>query len=209
MSDCIQRDTLGLKDRLPVAGRLTAGLVCKCLLSRTLKMPVHLLKCLTANLATNWKERIISMKVIFFGLIVFMLCTINGACYPRTTAAASYVPRNATEQPNITDTTMIKRPGATVYLFHGATHEGIQPLAGQDFAVFREPSAGCPTEKRMVGKIRVSKSAGDHHLEAVVTEGELKEGDVAQLGAIYGLVVLTIERCETLKTDESGTKKTN
>jgi hypothetical protein len=147
------------------------------------------------------------MKVTNFGLIVFTLCAINWAVSPRTTAAVSYAPHNVTEQPNIIDTTIHKRSGATVYLFHGATREVIQPLAGQDFAVFRESSAGCPSEKRIVGKIRVTKSAGDHHLEALVMEGELKEGDVAHLGAVYGLVVLTMERCETLKQTDQEPRK--
>jgi hypothetical protein len=139
-----------------------------------------------------------SMKVTLFGLVVFTLCAIYGAAYPRTAAAVSYVPHIETEQANI-DATMYNRSGASVYLFHGAAPEIVQPFIGQEFSVFRESAAGCPSEKRIVGKIRVIKSAGDHHLETAVIEGELKEGDIAHLGAIYGLIVLTKERCETLK----------
>jgi len=146
------------------------------------------------------------MKITIFGLIVFTLCAICGAVFPRTAAAVSYVPQAVTEQPAI-DTAMHKRSGATVYLFHGATHETIQPLVGQEFTVFRESAAGCPTEKSVVGKIRVTRSAGEHHIEAVVTEGDLKEGDIAHLGAIYGLVGLTKERCETLKQPDQEPRK--
>jgi hypothetical protein len=148
----------------------------------------------------------ISMKVTLFGFIVFTLCAIFGAVSPQTTSAVSYVPHNVNEQPNI-DAAMHKHSGTTVYLFHSTTPEIVQPLIGQEFSVFRESAAGCPSEKRIVGKIRVTKSAGDHHLESVVIEGELKEGDVAHLGAIYGLVVLTMERCETLKLPDHEPNK--
>jgi hypothetical protein len=148
----------------------------------------------------------ISMRATDLGLIAVTLCAIFGAFYPRSAAAVAYVPHTVIEQPTI-DTTMFKQSGANVYLFHGATQEAIQPLVGQDFTVFRESAAGCPSGKLLVGKIRITKSAGDHHLEAVVMEGELKEGDVAHLGAIYGLVVLTKERCETLKQPDQEPKK--
>jgi hypothetical protein len=147
-----------------------------------------------------------SMKVKVFGLIVFTLFAIYGAVSPRTATATSYVPLNVTEQPNI-DATIHKRPGAIVYLFHGATTETVHPLIGHEFSVFRESAAGCPSEKRIVGKIRVTKSGGDHHLETVVMEGDLKEGDIAHMGAIYGLVVLAKERCETLKLPDQEPKK--
>lgn len=146
------------------------------------------------------------MKATDFGLIVFTLCAINGAVSPRTATAVSYVPHTVSEQPAV-DTAMYKRSGAMVYLFHGATQEAIQPLAGQEFTVFRESAPGCPTEKRIVGKIRVSKSGEGHYLEAMVIEGDLKEGDVAHLGAIYALVVLTKERCETLKQTDQEPRK--
>jgi hypothetical protein len=109
----------------------------------------------------------------------------------------SYVPHNLIEQP-ATDTTIYKRPGAIVYLFHGVAPKIVQPLIGQVFSVFRESAAGSPAGKFKVGNVRLTKFSGDNHVEAVVVEGELKGGDIAHLGAIYGLVVLTRERCETL-----------
>jgi hypothetical protein len=146
------------------------------------------------------------MKSTVFGLIVCTLCTLFGAVSPRISAAVSYVPHNLIEQPT-TDTTIYKRPGVIVYLFHGTTAEIIQPLIGQVFPVFRESVAGSPTEKFKIGKIRLTKSSGHHHVEAVVVEGELKGGDIAHLGAIYGLVVLTKERCETLKQTDHESRK--
>jgi hypothetical protein len=125
-------------------------------------------------------------------VIVIILCTIIGAVSPRISVAVSYVPHNLIEQPTV-DTTIYKRPGAIVYLFHGTTAEIIQPLIGQVFTVFRESDAGSPSGKFKVGNIRLTKSSGDNHVEAVVVEGELKGGDIAHLGAIYGLVVLTME----------------
>jgi len=146
------------------------------------------------------------MKSSFSGLIVIALCTIFGATFPRTSAAVSYVPHSLIEQPTI-DTTIYKRPGAIVYLFHGTTAEIIQPLIGKVFSVFRESVAGSPAGKIKIGKIRLTKSSGDNHVEAVVVEGELKGGDIAHLGAINGLVVLTKERCETLKQTDHDPNK--
>ncbi|HXE95503.1 MAG TPA: hypothetical protein VN642_03800 [Dongiaceae bacterium] len=145
------------------------------------------------------------MKATVFGTIVVTLCTMLGTVSPRITDAATYVPHTVTEQTRV-DITLFKRPGTTVHLFYGAMPETVQSLAGKEFSVFRE-SAGCPADKLKVGRIRLTKSAGDHHLEAVVIEGELKEGDIGQLGTIYGLVVLTGERCETLShPDEEPVK---
>ena len=87
------------------------------------------------------------MKATCLVLIVFTLCAINGAVSPRTTAAVSYVPHNVTEQPNIIDTTMHKQSGATVYLFHGATHEIIQLLAGHELCSVSRISCGMSVRK--------------------------------------------------------------
>jgi hypothetical protein len=146
------------------------------------------------------------MKSTVIGLIVCTLCTIFGATSPRTSAAVSYVPHNLIEQPT-TDTTIYKRPGAIVYLFHGTTAEIIQPLIGKVFSVYRESVAGSPAGKFKVGNIRLTKSSGDNHVEAVVVEGELKGGDIAHLGEINGLVVLTKEHCETLKQTDHEPRK--
>src|SRR5450631_4030582 len=142
------------------------------------------------------------MKSTVIGLIVCTLCIIFGAASPRISVAVSYVPHILIEQPT-TDTTIYKRPGAIVYLFHGTTDEIIQPLLGKVFSVFRESAAG----KFKVGNIRLTKFSGDNHVEAVVVEGELKGGDIAHLGAIYGLVVLTKERCETLNQTDHEPRK--
>jgi hypothetical protein len=123
---------------------------------------------------------------------------MHGIVTPQSVTATSYVPHSATEQRS-NESNMYKKTGSTVYLFHGASHDVIQPLLGKDFAVFRDSTAGCPPDKKVAGKIRVTKITGDHHLEAVVVEGELKEGDISQLGTVFGLIVLTKERCETLK----------
>ena len=146
------------------------------------------------------------MKSTVIGLIVCTLCTIFSATLARTSAAVSYVPHNLIEQPT-TDTTIYKRPGAIVYLFHGTTAEIIQPLIGQVFSVFRESAAGSPAGKFKVGNIRLTKSSGDNHVEAVVVDGELKGGDIAHLGEIYGLIVLTKEPCGTLKQTDHEPKK--
>jgi hypothetical protein len=146
------------------------------------------------------------MKSTFSLLIVLTLCAIFGAASPRTSAAVSYVPHNLIEQP-VSDTTIYKRPGAIVYLFHGTTAENIEPLIGQVFTVFRESAAGSPAGTFKVGSIRLTKSSGDNHVEAVVVEGELKGGDIAHLGAINGLVVLTKEHCEKFKQTDHEPRK--
>jgi hypothetical protein len=146
------------------------------------------------------------MKSTVIGLIVCTLCTIFGTVSPKISAAVSYVPHNLIEQPTV-DTPIYKRPGAIVYLFHGTTAEIIQPLIGQVISVFRESASGAPAGKFKVGNIRLTKSSGDNHVEAVVMEGELKGGDIAHLGAINGLVVLTKERCETSKQKDHEQKK--
>jgi hypothetical protein len=118
----------------------------------------------------------------------------------------SYVPHNLIEQPKVDDT-IYKRSGAIVYLFHGSAAEIIQPLIGHVFSVFRESAAGSPVGMFKVGTIRLTKFSGDNHVEAVVVEGELKGGDIAHLGAINGLVVLTKEHCEILKKTDHEPRK--
>jgi hypothetical protein len=131
------------------------------------------------------------VRVVFaFG---FMLMAMSYT----TAEAVSYVPQSVIDQ-GATDTGNHKRQGSVVHLFHGATPEAVHPLVGQEVAVFREAEAGCPPEKRLVGKIRIVRLSGNHHLEAVVLEGDLRDGDVAHLGGVYGLVVPARERCEAV-----------
>lgn len=128
-------------------------------------------------------------------LILVALCCLLAAMSRETADAASYVPHGVIDQLN-GDTVIHKRHGAMVHLFHGATPAAAHSLVGQEFSVFRETGAGCPPEQQLVGKIRIITLSGNHHLGAVVLEGELRDGDVAHLGGVFGLVVPTRERCE-------------
>ena len=127
--------------------------------------------------------------------IKLVCCIMLMALSPAMAKAVSYVPHSASEQSNV-DAAFHKRQGATLFLFHGMTPDAARTLINQDFAVFREPATGCPTEQRQVGKIRIIKLSGSHHLDAVVLEGALVDGDVAYLGEGYGLIVLTKSWCE-------------
>jgi len=121
-----------------------------------------------------------------------MLMTVS----PEAAEAVSYVPHSVMDQ-NAADTGIHNRQGTTVLLFHGVAPEAVHSLVGQEFSVFRETTPGGPTEKRQVGKIRILKLSGSHYLEAVVLEGDLRDGDIAHLGGTFGLVVPLKEHCET------------
>lgn len=117
------------------------------------------------------------------------------ALSPAMATAVSYVPRSAIEQDGV-DAVIHKRQGATLFLFHGMSPEAARTLVNQEFGVFREPATGCPTEQRQVGKIRIVKLSGNHHLDAVVLEGDLMDGDIAHLSGGYGLIVSAKSWCE-------------
>lgn len=144
------------------------------------------------------------MKARNYVLIRVACCIMPMAMFPAATEAVSYVPHNVVDQVTA-DTNAHKRQGTMVFIFHGATPEALHLLVGQEISVFRESGAGCPAEKHQVGKIRILKLSGNHHLEAVVLEGDLRDGDIAHLGGSYGLVVPVKEHCETPpRSPESG-----
>lgn len=108
--------------------------------------------------------------------------------------AASYVPHEIIDQLGAENAT--HRQGTTLLLFYGVTAEAAHGLVGREFSVFREAGPACPPEQRHVGRVRIIRTSGNHQLEAVVMEGDVRDGDIAHLGGSYGLVVPARERCE-------------
>ena len=134
------------------------------------------------------------MKVHVYLLVVtlYVLCVALPA---RIATATAYVPHTVIEEQQ-TPTTA-KRSAGIICLIHGAEPDVVRQLLGQEFSLFRNPAGGSLSTKTPVGTGRLTDSIGAHYLEAAIIAGELKTGDVAQLGEIYALVVLT-DHCASL-----------
>ena len=135
------------------------------------------------------------MEITRVVLIVLTMSTIDSAVSARRAAATSYVPHTVIEeQQNI-----YKHSAGIICLFHGANPDVVHQILGRELSVFRNRAVKTFLDKTPVGKVRPTEAMGAHYLEAMTIEGEVKKGDVVQLQDMYALVVLTNERCETLK----------
>ena len=135
------------------------------------------------------------MKITRGDLLVLTMCAIGSAVSPRTSTAVAYVPHAVIEEQR----NIYKHSQGIICLFHGANPDAVQQILGQEFSVFRNRAVKTFLDKTPVGKVRLTDSPGAHYLEAMTIAGEVQEGDVVQLLDIYALVVLTNDRCETLK----------
>lgn len=106
-----------------------------------------------------------NLKAVVLGIAVLSLLVFLSAC--------------ATTPSTKVEATITAKTGDVVQLFHGGNK-----LAKEEFCpdetvpVFRYYGSRWK-EAREVGKVKVTKYLGDHFIEGVVVEGNLKDGDVA------------------------------
>lgn len=91
-------------------------------------------------------------------------------------------------QPQIKADVVAKPEGGTVRLFHGGTAEAKKVFCkGETVPVYRY--YGRYEQTKEVGKIKLGEFVGDHYIDGVVVEGEVKPGDVAMKGSAACLAV--------------------
>ena len=71
------------------------------------------------------------------------------------------------------------KPGDTVHLFYGMSRQAKEEFCLDAVVPVYRMGKGYYIIKSEVGKIKVTKELGDHYIEAVVTEGETRPGDIA------------------------------
>ena len=71
------------------------------------------------------------------------------------------------------------KPGDTVHLFYGMSKQAKEEFCPDAVVPVYRMGEGYYLSKTEVGKIKVIKDLGEHYLEAVVVEGELRPGDIA------------------------------
>jgi hypothetical protein len=110
------------------------------------------------------------LKQFILGLSVCSLAVVMCAC--------------ATVQPDdrvraeVTDA-MFAKTGDTVHLFYGMSKKAKEEFClGATVPVYRF-GKGYYVSKSEVGKIKVTKDLGEHYIQAVVVEGEVRSGDIA------------------------------
>jgi hypothetical protein len=94
------------------------------------------------------------------------------------------VPACATVQPDdriraeVRDGSFAK-PGDTVHLFYGMSKQVREEFSQNAVVPVYRMDKGYYLNKSEVGKIKVTKELGDHYIEAVVAEGEIRPSDIA------------------------------
>lgn len=78
----------------------------------------------------------------------------------------------------VTDARFAK-PGDTVHLFYGMSKQVKDEFCLDAVVPVYRMGKGYYLIKSEVGKIKVTKDLGDHYIEAVVIEGEIRTGDIA------------------------------
>jgi len=110
------------------------------------------------------------MKLLFMGIVLVSLPGLMSAC--------------ATVQPDdriratVRDAVFAKQ-GDTVHLFYGMSKQAKEEFCLHAVVPVYRMGEGYYISKSEVGKIKVTKDLGDHYIEAVVVEGEIRSGDIA------------------------------
>jgi hypothetical protein len=73
----------------------------------------------------------------------------------------------------------VAKPGDTVYLFHGKSKVAKEEFCLNAVAPVYRLIDSWSLQKEEIGKIKVIRELGNHYVEAVVVEGELKPDDIA------------------------------
>jgi hypothetical protein len=73
----------------------------------------------------------------------------------------------------------VAKQGDTVYLFHGKSKVAKEEFCPNAVAPVYRIIDSWTLEKHEIGKIKVIRDLGNHYVEAVVVEGELRPDDIA------------------------------
>jgi len=73
----------------------------------------------------------------------------------------------------------LARKGETIHLFYGMSKKAKEEFCQNAVVPVYRMGEGYFIIKTEVAKIKVTKDLGDHYIEAVVVEGEVKPGDIA------------------------------
>jgi hypothetical protein len=131
------------------------------------------------------------MLCVFFVFVLAIGGPVAGAG-----AVSYYDPDRLQEVPLAVTETGIPA-GKKIYLFFSsATTEMLSEIDEHTvLTVYRENPAGCPSQPRETGKIRLDSVAADHYAEAEVLSGNVREGDVVQGNTAAYLVTSAMKRC--------------
>ena len=91
-------------------------------------------------------------------------------------------------QPQIKADVVMKAEDTVRLFYKGTVKADTEFCVGETVPVDRY--YGCYLQSKEVGKVKVVKFLGDNYLEAVVVEGEIKDGDVARKSSATCLVQL-------------------
>ena len=110
------------------------------------------------------------IKLLAMGIMLLSLPGLISAC--------------ATVQPDdkiraVVRETIFSKPGDTVHLFYGMSKAAKEEFCLDAVVPVYRMGRGYYINKTEIGKIKVTKDLGDHFIEAVVVEGELRPGDIA------------------------------
>ena len=107
------------------------------------------------------------LKAVVLGLTGLSLLVFLSAC-------ATVTPSTQVEA------TITAKTGDIVHLFHGGNKLAKEEFCPNEIVPVYRYYGSRWKEAREVGKIKVTQYLGDHFIEAVVVEGNLKDGDVAK-----------------------------
>jgi len=119
------------------------------------------------------------MKRLFAGIAMLAFPVVLTACATPSTQVQ-------------VKSAVIARVGDTVRLFYGGTKQAREEFCtDQVVPVYRYEGTGYTgREKVEEGKVRITKVLDDQYLEGVVTEGRVRNDDIAQMGGTSCLVRL-------------------
>ncbi len=81
------------------------------------------------------------------------------------------------------------KTGETIYLFHSGTDDVKKTIHTSDVLTVYRIDTSC--EVKPVGRIKVASYIGENYLKGVVVEGDVMPNDIARVGNVSCLVILT------------------
>jgi len=94
-------------------------------------------------------------------------------------SCATVQPESGVQAKVISGSGSVAKPGDTVYLFHGNSKVAKEEFCVNAVAPVYRIIDSWSLQKEEIGKIKVIRDQGNHYVEAVVVEGELRPDDIA------------------------------
>jgi hypothetical protein len=113
-------------------------------------------------------------------LVIYVSGCATVPAEPQVKATVSGETRETASHP-LVKTQVIARPGDVVHLFHGGNKVAKEEFCVNEIVpVYRYFGVRYKTaSKSEVGKVKITRYLGDHYIEGIVVEGDVKDGDVA------------------------------